>query len=114
MRAYEDVCPTLSARDYKEPLMHPVSLNYRDGISGGGRSSTHPSGEGLQRNLSAEHHLCFGIDKSEHGQERTIANTITAREDRGVSVQNQTGTAVCIKIGDGNDRSFRDHRPEQT
>lgn len=27
-----------------------------------------------------------------------VANTITAREDRGVSVQNQTGTAVMVNI----------------
>lgn len=43
---------------------------------------------------------CFFIDKNEHGQPRRIANTITAREDRGVSVQNQTGTAIGVRIDD--------------
>lgn len=41
----------------------------------------------------------FGIDKNVGGQPRTVANTITAREDRGVSNQKQTGTAVAIPIG---------------
>jgi DNA (cytosine-5)-methyltransferase 1 len=36
-----------------------------------------------------------GIDKSNNGETRTIANTLTAREDRGVSKQRQTGTAVA-------------------
>lgn len=40
----------------------------------------------------------FGIDKNVGGQPRTVANTITAREDRGVSNQKQTGTAVAIPI----------------
>ena len=36
-----------------------------------------------------------GIDKSENGKQRTIANALTAREDRGVSKQRQTGTAIA-------------------
>lgn len=37
----------------------------------------------------------MGIDKSNNGEMRTIANTLTAREDRGVSKQRQTGTAIA-------------------
>lgn len=41
----------------------------------------------------------FGIDKSEGGvQQRMIANTLTAREDRGVSKHKQEGTAVAIPL----------------
>lgn len=44
---------------------------------------------------------CFAIDKNRSGEERDVANTITAREDRGVSEQKQTGTAVVLKIRGG-------------
>lgn len=44
---------------------------------------------------------CFAIDKNISGEERDIANTLTAREDRGVSEQKQTGTAVVLKIRGG-------------
>jgi hypothetical protein len=37
----------------------------------------------------------MGIDKSDNGKQRTIANALTAREDRGISKQRQTGTAVA-------------------
>ena len=40
----------------------------------------------------------FGIDKGICGVERPIANTITAREDRGVSMRRQEGTAVCVPV----------------
>lgn len=36
-----------------------------------------------------------GIDKSNNGEMRTIANALTARENRGVSKQRQTGTAIA-------------------
>ena len=42
--------------------------------------------------------LVFGIDKNANGEEREIANTLTAREDRGVSNQKQTGTAVAYSV----------------
>ena len=40
----------------------------------------------------------FGIDKNISGQERECANTLTAREDRGISNLKQDGTAVCIPV----------------
>lgn len=41
----------------------------------------------------------FFIDKSEGGiQERMIANTLTAREDRGVSKHKQEGTAIAVPL----------------
>jgi DNA (cytosine-5)-methyltransferase 1 len=57
------------------------------------------NGEGLQRNKQSGNDGRFGIDKSIGGiVKRCIANTITAREDRGVSKHKQTGTAVAIPI----------------
>ena len=40
----------------------------------------------------------FGIDKSTVSGEIEQANTLTAREDRGVSVQRQTGNAIAIPV----------------
>lgn len=52
--------------------------------------------ERLQRRATG----CFAIDKNRSGEERDVANTLTAREDRGVSEQKQTGTAVGIILKD--------------
>lgn len=38
------------------------------------------------------------LDKTIYGTEREIANTITAREDRGVSKRRQEGTAIGIIV----------------
>lgn len=40
----------------------------------------------------------FGIDKNVGGEEREIANALTAKEDRGVSNFKQTGTAVAVVL----------------
>ena len=40
----------------------------------------------------------FLLDKNRGGEEREVANCLTAREDRGVSNQKQTGTAIAIKV----------------
>ena len=38
--------------------------------------------------------------KIEGGEEREVANCLTAREDRGVSNQKQTGTAVAVRVSE--------------
>ena len=59
-------------------------------------------GSGLERErLQRRTTGCFAIDKNRSGEERDVANTLTAREDRGVSEQKQTGTAVVLKIRGG-------------
>lgn len=40
------------------------------------------------------------MDKTIFGKERRIANTITAREDRGISARNQEGTAIGIIVNE--------------
>lgn len=45
-----------------------------------------------------EHHVAIPISKCINGKEIRIANTITAKEDRGVSNRKDEGTAVCIPI----------------
>lgn len=74
----------------------PVNVS-RAGIGGGYDRSSYFNGEGLQRNRQSGNDGRFGIDKSIGGiVRRCIANTITAREDRGVSKHKQTGTAVAV------------------
>ena len=48
----------------------------------------------------------FGIDKNIGGEERSIANALTAREDRGVSNFKQTGTAVAVVLNNDNVKPF--------
>lgn len=40
------------------------------------------------------------MDKTIFGKERRIANTLTAREDRGISRHNQEGTAIGIIVNE--------------
>ena len=40
------------------------------------------------------------MDKTIYGTERKIANTLTAREDRGISRHNQEGTAIGIIVNE--------------
>lgn len=40
------------------------------------------------------------------GLEREVANCLTAREDRGVSNQKQTGTAVAIKVKEATKQGY--------
>jgi len=58
----------------------------------GGKPDTRHNGTGELRTSPP---AVAGIDKSDNGKQRTIANTLTAREDRGISKQRQTGTAVA-------------------
>ena len=71
-------------------------------VSGGQNKCSNLNVKGLQRNWKSRNDCCFGIDKSEQGQPREYANTLTAREDRGVSNQRQTGTALAIILGEPN------------
>ena len=74
---------------------HHVAFNI-----GGYADSAHSDGERLQGNRQPGYDRCFGIDKSIYGEPRPIANALTAREDRGISKQKQTGTAIAYFIGD--------------
>lgn len=40
----------------------------------------------------------FAIDKGIRPEERSVANCIEAREDRGLSKRKQEGTLICVKI----------------
>lgn len=40
----------------------------------------------------------FAIDKGIRPEERTVANCIEAREDRGLSKRKQEGTLICVKV----------------
>lgn len=44
--------------------------------------------------------------KIEGGEEREVANCLTAREDRGVSNQKQTGTAIAIKVKEATKQGY--------
>lgn len=50
--------------------------------------------------LHTHTHTQFGMDKTIFGTEREIANTLTAREDRGISIHNQEGTAVGVIVNE--------------
>lgn len=69
-------------------------------LIGGYADSAHSDGERLQGDRQPGHDRCFGIDKSVYGEPRPVANALTAREDRGVSKQKQTGTAIAYFVGD--------------
>lgn len=64
-------------------------------VSGGGYI-TNPHSRTRQHTESNV--IC--MDKTVFGTERRIANTITAREDRGISIHNQEGTAVGIIVNE--------------
>lgn len=70
---------------------------------GGTSARENTDGKGLQGNWQPRYDRCFALDKSTESHVRTCANTLTAREDRGVSNQKQTGTAIAIPIRGIND-----------
>lgn len=78
--ATDGIHPALSATDYKQPIS--VAIEVRSKIN------SSPDGVG---NV-----IC--MDKTIFEKERRIANTITAREDRGISAHNQEGTAIGIIV----------------
>lgn len=74
---------------------HTLPLNV-----GGVQDSPNLKCNRLQELQKSTNERCFGIDKSIYGEPRPVANTLTAREDRGISSQKQTGTAIAYFIGD--------------
>ena len=52
----------------------------------------------MSREFKGGTKVLFFIDKGGEWRERTIANTITARENRGISIRHMEGTAVMISI----------------
>jgi DNA (cytosine-5)-methyltransferase 1 len=103
-RVYEQggVSPCLNSMEGggREPHI-PVTVS-RSGIGGGYDSKSYLNGKGLQGNRQSRNDggdpQMFGIDFNIGGEERTIANTIKARYDAGVTNFRQDGTAVCVRI----------------
>lgn len=83
-------------------LQEPHEIT-RNEIGGGTSARENTDGKGLQGNWQPRYDRCFALDKSTESHVRTCANTLTAREDRGVSNQKQTGTAIAIPIRGIND-----------
>ena len=59
--------------------------------------------ERLQRSVREQSdddggNVVFAIDKGIRPEERTVANCIEAREDRGLSKRKQEGTLICVKV----------------
>lgn len=101
-------------------------IAHRDGYR---RNTQVFASEGITETLSTcqgggrEHHTAipvkFGIDYNAGGQERPIANCISARYNCGVTRHSQEGTAVCIPVIDPvrpektqNGRRFKDNGDE--
>lgn len=86
-----------------EPSIEIIA--HRDGYR---RNTQVFASEGITETLSTcqgggrEHHTAipikFGIDYNAGGQERPIANCISARYNSGVTRHSQEGTAVCIPV----------------
>ncbi len=107
-----------------EPSIEIIA--HRDGYR---RNTQVFASEGITETLSTcqgggrEHHTAipmkFGIDYNAGGQERPIANCISARYNSGVTRHSQEGTAVCIPVIDPvrpektqNGRRFKDNGDE--
>ena len=72
-------------------------------VGGDYRNSPDPKCEGLQGTFREQtdddnSSTMFAIDKGIRTEERELANTIAAREDRGLSNRKQEGTLICMKI----------------
>ena len=110
-REYNEFCPSLTARDYKDPrLINENAVKQIANIVNTGNWDNPQRGriyspEGLSPALNTcgggglEPKIVCGIDKSVNDpQIIDRANCITAREDRGVSNHKSEGTAV-VNIG---------------
>ena len=76
---------------------------YNATLKSGGYNSNckHTDGERLQGNRKSDDDCCddvFAIDKGIRPEERTVANCIEVREDRGLSKRKQEGTLICLKV----------------
>jgi len=115
-REYNDYCPTLTSRDYKDPrLVNENVVKQVGNISDCNGNWKNPQvgriydPEGCSPTLntcgggSHEPKIVCGIDKSVNDTKQIgYANYIIAREDRGISNRKSEGTAVLEKIGNVN------------
>lgn len=107
-REYNDYCPTLTSRDYKDPrLVNENAVKQVGNISDCNGNWKNPQvgriydPDGCSPTLntcgdgSHEPKIVCGIDKSVNNTKQIeYANCITAREDRGISNRKSEGTAV--------------------
>ena len=107
-REYNDYCPTLTSRDYKDPrLVNENAVKQVGNISDCNGNWKNPQvgriydPDGCSPTLntcgggSHEPKIVCGIDKSVNDTRQIeYANCITAREDRGISNKKSEGTAV--------------------
>lgn len=115
-REYNDYCPTLTSRDYKDPrLVNENAVKQVGNISDCNGNWKNPQvgriydPDGCSPTLntcgggSHEPKIVCGIDKSINDTKQIeYANCITAREDRGISNQKSEETAVLEKVGNVN------------
>ncbi|WP_308698360.1 DNA cytosine methyltransferase [uncultured Thomasclavelia sp.] len=115
-REYNDYCPTLTSRDYKDPrIINDNIVKLVRNISERNGSWKNPqvgiiySTDGCSPTLntcgggSHEPKILCGIDKSINGTKQIeYANCITAREDRGISNRKSEGMAVIEVLGNVN------------
>lgn len=116
-REYNDYCPTLTSRDYKDPrLVNENVVKQVGNISDCNGSWENPQvgriydSDGCSPTLntcggggSHEPKIVCGIDKSVNDTKQIeYANCITTREDRGISNRKSEGTAVLEKVGNVN------------
>lgn len=115
-REYNDYCPTLTSRDYKDPrLVNENVVKQIGNISDCNGNWKNPQvgriydPDGCSPTLntcgggSHEPKIVCGIDKSVNDTKQIeYANCITAREDRGISNRKSEGTAVLEKVGNVN------------
>ena len=79
-----------------------LDITQLSNVGGCDTDSTCPVCEGRQRierkSSDDDSRSVFAIDKGIQSKERTEANCITAREDRGLSRHEQEGTLICHRI----------------
>ena len=80
-------------------------VGYNATLKAGGSytDSTRPQCPRLQRSVREQSdddssNLMFAIDKGFRTEERTVANCIEARENRGLSRRKQEGTLICMMV----------------
>lgn len=114
-REYNDYCPTLTSRDYKDPrLVNENAVKQVGNIVNTGNWDNPQRGriyspDGCSHALNCcgggglEPKIVCGIDKSVNDTKFIeYANCLTAREDRGISNRKSEGTAVIECVGNVN------------
>ena len=97
---------TLTGQDRHGVAIGPIETNgYNATLKAGGSytDSTRPQCQRLQRSVREQpdddsSNLMFAIDKGFRTEERTVANCIEARENRGLSRRKQEGTLICMMV----------------